>query len=196
MYKLIVAYKSHDLFSAWDYITREMHDFTSIEYLISRYRYNSNKPEYFKNQIFKTKDETKRLQAQSIEELHADAIIFADEFAGLVKLRVGDEVMNLIDYRTTQEIQEQKYADLINKFTVNHYLHNREELEEFKQAVELFDNVGNFDDIEILDYIKGGHANAQNFPILVLVNWERFEDWDGREENRLKFTLVDSALGL
>ena len=195
MYKLIVAYKSHDLFSAWDYISRETHDFTAIEYLISRYRYNSNKPEYFKNQIFKTKDETKRLQAQNIEDLHADAIIFADEFAGLVKLRVGDEVMNLIDYRTTQEIQEQKYADLINKFTVNHYIHSSEELEEFKQAVELFDNVGNFDDIEIVDFVKG-YANAKNFPILVLVNWERFENQWGCEENHLKFTLVDSNLGL
>lgn len=195
MYKLIVAYKSHDLFSVWDYIEREMHDFTSIEYLISRYRYNSNKPEYFKNQIFKTKDETKRLQAQSIEELDADAIIFANEFDGLVKLRIGDEVMNLIDYHTSQEIQEQKYADLINKYSSDFYIRSGGDLEEFKQAVELFDNVGNFDDIEIVDYVKG-YANAQNFPILVLVNWERFEDYDGREENRLRFTLVDSNLGI
>lgn len=49
MLKLIVAYKTYDLFSEWDYVTREVNDAYALEYLISKHRQHHEEPEYFKN---------------------------------------------------------------------------------------------------------------------------------------------------
>lgn len=191
MYKLIIAYKPHDLFSTWNYVTMEFDNMHGLEYNISHHRYNSNNPEYFKNTIFRTKDETKREQVQNIDGLHADAIIFVNEFDGLVKLRIGGKVMDLIDYCTSYETKEQKFTDLIDKYTENFYIRSSEELEEFKQVLEsLFENAGDFDNIEIVDYTKD-----YNFPILVLVNQDQPANRWG-EGDHLRFTLIDKSLGL
>lgn len=196
MFKLIITYKTHDLFSVWDYIERKMHDIQSIEYLISRYRYNSNKPEYFKNSIFRTKDETKRKQARSLEELEADAIIFVNEFDNLVKLRYQNQEMNLIEFKTEQEREKERYDYFIKKLGHDSLIHSSEELEEFKQALDLFDKTGDFDNIEIKDYIRGFYTNAPNFPILAIVNWHQSVNQHGHEENHLRITLVDQNLGM
>ena len=196
MFKLIIAYKAHDLFSVWDYIERKMHDIQSIEYLILRYRYNSNKPEFFKNSIFRTKDETKRKQAQSIDELEADAIIFVNEFDNLVKLRYQNQEMDLIEFKTEQEREKEKYDYFIEKFGHDTLIRSSEELEEFKQALDLFEKIGDFDNIEIVDYIRGFYTNASNFPILAIVNWSQSINQHGHEENHLHITLVDQNLGM
>ena len=49
MLKLIVAYKTYDLFSEWDYVTREVNNTYALEYLISKHRQHHEEPEYFKN---------------------------------------------------------------------------------------------------------------------------------------------------
>ena len=195
MNKIIVAFKSHDIFGDWDYIEYEYHSLSAIEYAILCYRGYYGKLEHFKNAIFCIKDETKRKQTQNIEDLQADAIIFADEFDGTVKLRYQNQVMDLIDFRTELEIEQERFDDLIKKYRHDFYIRSSEELEEFKQAAGLFDKSGNFDEVEIVDYVKG-YANTTNFPILALVNWHQFRNEWGGEENHLRFTLVDSSLGL
>ena len=87
MLKLIVAYKTYDLFSAWDYVTREEDDLYAFEYRIAKLRYNHNDPEYFKKLVFSKLNDDKRQSIQELGDLEFDALIFVDEGTGNVWLR-------------------------------------------------------------------------------------------------------------
>lgn len=79
MLKLIVAYKTHDLFGEWGYITREEDDVTSFEYIISKHRYHHEEPEFYKKLVFSKLNDDKRQSIQELGDLKFDALIFVDE---------------------------------------------------------------------------------------------------------------------
>ena len=51
MLKLIVAYKTYDLFSEWDYVTRKVNDTHALEYFISKHRQHHEESEFFKKLV-------------------------------------------------------------------------------------------------------------------------------------------------
>lgn len=196
MYKLIVAYKINDLFSEWNYVSREEDDLYAFEYRIAKLRYNHNNPEYFKKLVFSKLSDTTRKTIQELGDLEFDALVFVDEARGLVELRYKDETINLEDFRTAGEQKIEKLKALEQKFCKTRYLENRQELDEFLAALEVLNDDGEFDDIAVMQFIKDDAKTTQNFPILVVFEKHAGFDWnnDHNYEN-LTFTLVDDSLG-
>lgn len=196
MLKLVVAYKTHDLFSEWDYVTREVNDTYALEYLISKHRGHHEEPEYFKKLVYSKLNDDNRQSIQELGDLEFDALIFVEESRDLVELRYQDEIIHLSEFKTKEEKATEKYNELEQKFCRTRFIENREELDEFLAALEVFDDIGNFDDIEVLTYTKEDIKTTKNFPILVVLEKHEGFDWNNdRDYNNLHFTLVDSSLG-
>lgn len=196
MLKLIVAYKTHDLFSEWDYVTREVNDTYALEYLISKHRQHHEEPEYFKKLVYSKLNDDNRQSIQELGDLEFDALIFVEERRDLVELRYQDETIHLSEFKTKEEKATEKYNELEQKYCRTRYLENREELDEFLAALEVFDDIGNFDDIEVLTYTKEDIKTTKNFPILAVLEKRENFDWNNdRDYTDLHFTLVDSSLG-
>lgn len=196
MYKLIVAYKNYDLFSEWNYVTREEDDLYAFEYRILKLRYESNNPEHFKKLVFSKLSDTTRKTIQELGDLEFDALVFVDEATNKVWLRYQDETILLEEFRTKEEKAIEKFNELQAKFCKTRYLENREDLDEFLEALEIFDETGKFDDIKVMQFLKEPAKETQNFPILVVLEKHEGFDWnnDHNYEN-LTFTLVDDSLG-
>lgn len=196
MLKLIVAYKTHDLFSEWDYVTREVNDTYALEYLISKHRQHHEEPEYFKKLVYSKLNDDNRQSIQELGDLEFDALIFVEERRDLVELRYQDETIHLSEFKTKEEKATEKYNELEQKYCKNRYLENREELDEFLAALEIFDDIGNFDDIEVLTYTKEDIKTTKNFPILL--TFQRHDEYNinyDYDEKNAYFILVDSTLG-
>lgn len=196
MLKLIVAYKTYDLFSEWEYVAREVDDNYALEYLISKHRWHHQEPEYFKKLVFSKLNDDKRQSIQELGDLEFDALVFVDEATNKVWLRYQDETIFLEEFRTKEEKAIEKFNELQAKFCKTRYLENREALDEFLEALEIFDETGKFDDIKVMQFIKDDVKTTQNFPILVVLEKHEGFDWnnDHNYEN-LTFTLVDDSLG-
>lgn len=196
MLKLIVAYKPHDLFAEWNYVLREEDDLYAFEYRIAKLRYESNNPEYFKKLVFSRLTEDRRQSIQELGDLEFDALVFVDEASGKVWLRYHDETNFLKDFRTAEEQKTDQLKELEQKFCKTRYLENREELDEFLAALEVFNEVGDYDEIEVVQFIKGDAQTTQTFPILVVLEKHEGFDWNNDHNYlNLMFTLVDSTLG-
>ena len=196
MLKLIVAYKTHDLFSEWDYVTREVNDTYALEYLISKHRRNINEPDYFKKLVYSKLNDDNRQSIQELGDLEFDALIFVEESRDLVELRYQDETINLSEFKTKEEKATEKYNELEQKFCRTRYLENREELDEFLAALEVFDETGDFNDIEVVTYTKEDIKQTKNFPILL--TFQRHDEYNVNydyDEKNAYFILVDSSLG-
>lgn len=196
MLKLIVAYKTYDLFSEWDYVTRVVSDNHALEYFISKHHRNINEPEYFKKLVYSKLNDDNRQSIQELGDLEFDALIFVEEGRDLVELRYQDNTINLSEFKTKEEKATEKYNELEQKFCRTRYLENREELDEFLAALDIFDETGQYNDIEVLTYTKEDIKQTKNFPILVVL--EKHEGFDWNNDNNyyeLHFTLVDSSLG-
>ena len=196
MYKLIVAYKTYDLFSAWDYVTREEDDVTAFEYIISKFRWHHEEPEYFKKLVFSKLNDDKRQSIQELGDLEFDALIFVDENTGKVWLRYHDETIYLSEFKTEAEQKKERYLELESKYCKNRYIENREELDEFLTALEVFNDHADFDEIEVLTYIKEDVKTTKNFPILLV--YQTYEEYNipyDYNEHHHRFTLVDDTLG-
>lgn len=196
MLKLIVAYKTYDLFSEWDYVTREVNDTYALEYLISKHRQHHEEPEYFKKLVYSKLNDDNRQSIQELGDLEFDALIFVEESRDLVELHYQDETIHLSEFKTKEEKATEKYNELEQKFCRTRYLENREELDEFLAALEVFDETGDFNDIEVLTYTKEDIKTTKNFPILAVL--EKYEGYDWNKDIdyvELHFTLVDSTLG-
>ena len=195
MYNLIVAYKINDLFSEWNYVSRE-EDLYAFEYRIAKLRYNHNNPEYFKKLVFSKLSDTTRKTIQELGDLEFDALIFVDENTEKVWLRYHDETILLSEFKTEAEQKADRLKALEQKFCKTRYLENRQELDDFLAALEVFDDTGDYDDIKVMQFIKDDAKTTQNFPILVVFEKHAGFDWnnDHNYEN-LTFTLVDDSLG-
>ena len=196
MLKLIVAYKNYDLFSEWEYVAREVNDTYALEYLISKHRWHHQEPEYFKKLVYSKLNDNNRQSIQELGDLEFDALIFVEESKDTVWLRYHDETIYLSEFKTEEEKAIEKFNELRAKFCKTRYLENREELDEFLEALEIFDETGKFDDIEVMQFLKEPAKETQNFPILVVLEKHEGFDWDnGRNYENLTFTLVDDSLG-
>ena len=196
MLKLIVAYKTHDLFSEWDYVTREVNDTYALEYLISKHRQHHEEPEYFKKLVYSKLNDDNRQSIQELGDLEFDVLVFVDENTGNVQLRYHDETIQLSEFRTEDEIKAEHVKELESNYLKTRYLENREELDEFLAALEVFDDVGDFNDIEAITYTKEDIKTTKNFPILVVLEKHEGFDWNNDYNYyELHFTLVDSTLG-
>ena len=200
MYKLVVAYKISDLFGEWNYVTREEDDFHAFEYRIAKLRYNHNDPEYFKKLVFSKLSDTTRQSIQELGDLEFDALVFVDEAKDTVWLRYQDETIKLEDFRTKEEQKIAKINELEHKYCNPDrkcYLESREELDDFLAALETFDESGNYDEIEVMQFIAGSVTETKNFPILVLYkkSEEFTDDYSGDTITKHYFTLVDDSLG-
>lgn len=196
MYKLVVAYKISDLFGEWNYVTREEDDFHAFEYRIAKLRYNHNDPEYFKKLVFSKLSDTTRQSIQELGDLEFDALIFVDEAKDTVWLRYQDETIKLEDFRTKEEQKIEHQKMLEQKFCKNRYLETREELDEFLTALEVFNDHADFDEIEVLTYLKEDIKTTKNFPILLA--YQTHEEYNipyDYNEHHHRFTLVDDSLG-
>ena len=196
MLKLIVAYKPYDLFSEWEYVTREEDDVTAFEYIISKFRWHHEEPEYFKKLVYSKLNDDRRQSIQELGGLEFDALVFVDEAKDTVWLRYQDETIKLEDFRTKEEqkIEQQKMSE--QKFCKNRYLENREELDEFLTALEVFNDHADFDEIEVLTYLKEDVKTTKNFPILLV--YQKYDEYNisyDYNEQHHRFTLVDGSLG-
>lgn len=199
MLKLIAAYKNYDLFSKWEYVTREVNDTYALEYLISKHRWHHQEPEYFKKLVYGKPNDNKRQSIQELGDLEFDALIFVDEKTEKVWLRYHDETIYLSEFRTTEEIKNDelkalkaKYCRVDSKF----YIENRQELDEFLAALETFDQSGDFDDIEVMQFINGDVKTTTKFPILLIYYSDSHYDSDYQVDiTKHRFTLVDDSLG-
>lgn len=193
---LIVAYKPEDLFGEWNYIARDFGDKTALECAIAKYRFNSEDPEHFKKVIFSKLRDQDRKNIQELGDLEFDALVFVDERTGSVELRYLDETINLKDFKTEKEILEARVSELERKYCRNRYIENREELDEFLAALEVFDETGEFDDIEVITYTKEDIKLTKNFPILLtFVRCDEYNVNYDYDEKFANFILVDSSLG-
>lgn len=200
MLKLVVAYKISDLFGEWNYVTREEDDFYAFEYRIAKLRYNHNNPEYFKKLVFSKLSDTTRQSIQELGDLEFDALVFVDETKDTVWLRYQDETIKLEDFRTKEEQKIAKINELEHKYCNpgrKCYLESREDLDDFLAALETFDKSGNYDEIEVMQFIAGSVTETKNFPILVLYkkSEEFTDDYSGDTITKHYFTLVDDSLG-
>ena len=196
MLKLIVAYKTYDLFSEWDYVTREVNDTYALEYLISKHRCHHEEPEYFKKLVYSKLNDDNRQSIQELGDLEFDALVFVDEHTGNVQLRYHDETIQLSEFRTEDEIKAEHLKELELKYLKTRYIENREELDEFLAALEVFDETGDFNDIEVVTYTKEDIKTTKNFPILVVLEKRESYDWNNDYNYyELHFNLVDSSLG-
>lgn len=196
MLKLIVAYKTYDLFSEWDYVTRAVNDTHALEYLISKHRQYHEEPEYFKKLVYSKLNDDNRQSIQELGDLEFDALIFVEESRDLVELRYQDVIIHLSEFRTEDEIKAERLKELEPKYLKTRYLENREELDEFLAALEVFDETGDFNDIEVITYTKEDIKQTKNFPILVALEKREGFDWNkDRNYCELHFTLVDDSLG-
>ena len=196
MLKLIVAYKTFDLFSAWDYVTREVNDTYALEYLISKHRWHSNEPEYFKKIVYSALNDDNRQAIEELGDLEFDALVFVDEHTGSVELRYQDNNINLSEFRTEEEQKAERLKELESKYLKTRYIENREELDEFLAALEIFDESGQYNDIKVITYTKEDIKQTKNFPILVVLEKHEGFDWNNDYNYyELHFTLVDSSLG-
>lgn len=196
MLKLIVAYKTYDLFSEWDYVTREVNDTYALEYLISKHRQHHEEPEYFQKLVYSKLNDDNRQSIQELGDLEFDALVFVDEHTGSVELRYQDNTISLDEFRTEDEIKAERLKELESNYLKTRYLENREELDEFLAALEVFDDVGDFNDIEVITYTKEDIKTTKNFPILVVLEKHEGFDWNNDYNYyELYFTLVDSSLG-
>ena len=196
MLKLIVAYKPEDLFGEWNYFARDFSDKTALEYAITKYRFNSENPEHFKNIVFSKLRDQDRKTIQELGDLEFDALVFVDEHIGSVELRYQDETINLKDFKTEKEILSERVGELELKYCQNRYIETREELDEFLAALDIFDEAGEFDDIEVLTYTKEDIKTTKNFPILL--TFQRHDEYNinyDYDEKNAYFILVDSSLG-
>lgn len=196
---LIVAYKPEDLFGEWNYITRAFRNKADLETAISKYRFNSDDPEHFKKVVFSKLRDQDRQTIQypyDLGDLNFDALVFVDERSGRVELRYQDETISLKDFKTEVEILKEKYLELESKYCKNRYIENREELDEFLTALEVFNDHADFDEIEILTYLKEDVKTTKNFPILLV--YQTHEEYNipyDYNEHHHRFTLVDDSLG-
>lgn len=125
-----------------------------------------------------------------------DALIFVEEGRGLVELRYQDDIIHLSEFKTKEEKATEKYNELEQKFCRTRYLENREELDEFLAALEVFDETGQYYDIEVITYTKEDIKQTKNFPILVVLEKHEGFDWNNDYNYyELHFTLVDGSLG-
>lgn len=196
MLKLIVAYKTYDLFSEWDYVTRKVNNNHALEYFISKHRQHHEEPEYFKKLVYSKLNDDNRQSIQELGDLEFDALIFVEESRDLVELRYRDETIHLSEFRTEDEIKAERLKELESKYLKTRYLENREELDEFLAALEVFDETGDFNDIEVVTYTKEDIKQTKNFPILAVL--EKYEGYDWNKDIdyvELRFTLVDNSLG-
>lgn len=196
MLKLIVAYKTYDLFSEWEYVTREEDDVAAFEHIISKFRWHHEEPEYFKKLVFSKLNDDKRQSIQELGDLEFDALIFVDENTGKVWLRYHDETIYLSEFKTEAEQKKERYLELESKYCKNRYIENREELDEFLTALEVFNDHADFDEIEVLTYIKEDVKTTKNFPILLV--YQTYEEYNipyDYNEHHHRFTLVDDSLG-
>lgn len=193
---LIVAYKPEDLFGEWNYITRAFGNKADLETAISKYRFNSEDPEHFKKVVFSKLRDQDRKTIQELGDLEFDALIFVDERNGKVWIRYHDDTINLKDFKTEKEILSERVGELDRKYCKNRYIETREELDEFLTALEVFDEVGEFDEIEVFTYLKEDVKTTKNFPVLLTfvsrTEWNSAYDYD---EKRAWFTLIDDSLG-
>lgn len=196
---LIVAYKPEDLFGEWNYITRAFGNKADLETAISKYRFNSDDPEHFKKVVFSKLRDQDRQTIQypyDLGDLNFDALVFVDERSGRVELRYQDETISLKDFKTEVEILKEKYLELESKYCKNRYIENREELDEFLTALEVFNDHADFDEIEVLTYLKEDAKTTKNFPILLV--YQTHEEYNipyDYNEHHHRFTLVDDSLG-
>lgn len=194
-----MAYKPEDLFGEWNYITRAFGNKADLETAISKNRFNSDDPEHFKKVVFSKLRDQDRQTIQypyDLGDLNFDALLFVDERSGRVELRYQDETISLKDFKTEVEILKEKYLELESKYCKTRYIETREELDEFIAALEIFDEAGEFDDIEVLTYTKEDIKQTKNFPILAVLEKHEGFDWNNdRDYTNLHFTLVDSTLG-
>lgn len=196
---LMVAYKPDDLFGEWNYITRAFGNKADLETAISKYRFNSGDPEHFKKVVFsKLRDQDRQTikYPYDLGDLNFDALIFIDERKGKVNLRYRDETINLSEFKTEAEILKEKYLELESKYCKNRYIENREELDEFLTALEVFNDHADFDEIEVLTYLKEDVKTTKNFPILLA--YQTYEEYNisyDYNEHHHRFTLVDDSLG-
>ena len=196
---LIVAYKPEDLFGEWNYISRAFGNKADLETAISKYRFNSDDPEHFKKVVFSKLRDQDRQTIQypyDLGDLNFDALVFVDERSGRVELRYQDETISLKDFKTEVEILKEKYLELESKYCKNRYIENREELDEFLTALEVFNDHADFDEIEVLTYIKEDVKTTKNFPILLV--YQTYEEYNipyDYNEHHHRFTLVDDSLG-
>lgn len=196
---LIVAYKPEDLFGEWNYITRAFGNKADLETAISKYRFNSDDPEHFKKVVFSKLRDQDRQTIQypyDLGDLNFDALVFVDERSGRVELRYQDETISLKDFKTEVEILKEKYLELESKYCKNRYIENREELDEFLTALEVFNDHADFDEIEVLTYLKEDVKTTKNFPILLV--YQTYEEYNipyDYNEHHHRFTLVDDSLG-
>lgn len=196
MLKLIVAYKTYDLFSEWDYVTREVNDTYALEYLISKHHQHHEEPEYFKKLVYSKLNDDNRQSIQELGDLEFDALVFVYEHTGSVELRYQDDTINLSEFRTEDEIRAERLKELESKYLKTRYLENREELDEFLAALDIFDKIGDFNDIEVLTYTKEDIKTTKNFPILAVLEKHEGFDWNNDYNYyEIHFTLVDSSLG-
>lgn len=196
---LTVAYKPEDLFGEWNYITRAFGNKADLETAISKYRFNSDDPEHFKKVVFSKLRDQDRQTIQypyDLGDLNFDALVFVDVRSGRVELRYQDETISLKDFKTEVEILKEKYLELESKYCKNRYLENREELDEFLTALEVFNDHADFDEIEVLTYLKEDVKTTKNFPILLV--YQTYEEYNipyDYNEHHHRFTLVDDSLG-
>ena len=196
MLKLIVAYKTYDLFSEWDYVTRKVNDTHSLEYFISKHHRNINEPDYFKKLVYSKLNDDNRQSIQELGDLEFDALIFVEEGRDLVELRYQDETIHLSEFRTEDEIKAERLKELESKYLKTRYLENREELDEFLAALEVFDETGQYNNIEVVTYTKEDIKQTKNFPILAVLEKHEGFDWNNDYNYyELHFTLVDDSLG-
>lgn len=196
MLKLIVAYKTYDLFSEWDYVTRKVNDIHALEYFISKHRQHHEESEYFKKLVYSKLNDDNRQSIQELGDLEFDALIFVEESRDLVELRYQDDTINLSEFRTEEEQKAERLKELESKYLKTRYLENREELDEFLAALDIFDKTGDFNDIEVVTFTKEDIKTTKNFPILAVL--EKYEGYDWNEDYNyyeLHFTLVDDSLG-
>lgn len=195
----MVAYKPEDLFGEWNYITRAFGNKADMETAISKYRFNSEDPEHFKKVVFGKLRDPDRQTIQypyDLGDLNFDALVFVDERSGRVELRYQDETISLKDFKTEVEILKEKYLELESKYCKNRYIENREELDEFLTALEVFNDHADFDEIEVLTYLKEDVKTTKNFPILLV--YQTYEEYNipyDYNEHHHRFTLVDDSLG-
>lgn len=196
MLKLIVAYKTYDLLGEWEYVTREVNDTFALEYLISKHRWHHQEPEYFKKLVYSKLNDNNRQSIQELGDLEFDALVFVEESKDTVWLRYHDETIPLSEFKTEEEQKKERYLELESKYCKNRYLENREELDEFLTALEVFNDHADFDEIEVLTYLKEDVKTTKNFPILLVhQTHEEYNISYDYNEHHHRFTLVDDSLG-
>ena len=81
-------------------------------------------------------------------------MVFVEESKDTVWLRYHDETIPLSEFKTEEERKKERYLELESKYCKNRYLETREELNEFLTALEVFNDHKDFDEIEVLTYLK------------------------------------------